>query len=186
MQENEKKEPCCCCAHKTKHRSEEEYKSLVHRLNRIEGQIRGIRGMVENEAYCPDILVQSAAVTAAMNAFNRELLANHIRTCVADDIRAGNDEVVDELLKTQPKLGKLMYHELVTMCCSSAVFARMNGSPEAEKQLYELLDHMQVAGPVGRRLRSRSLASFLCVPGRFGRALCVNGYRLARRVVSFN
>ena len=79
-----------------------------------------------------------------------------------------------------------MYHELVTMCCSSAVFARMNGSPEAEKQLYELLDHMQAAGPVGRRLRSRSLASFLCVPGRFGRALCVNGYRLARRVVSFN
>ena len=65
MQENEKKEPCCCCAHKTKHRSEEEYKSLVHRLNRIEGQIRGIRGMVENEVYCPDILVQSAAVTAA-------------------------------------------------------------------------------------------------------------------------
>lgn len=93
---------------------------------------------------------------------------------------------VDELLKTQPKLGKLMYHELVTMCCSSAVFARMNGSPEAEKQLYELLDHIRAAGPVGRRLRSRSLASFLCVPGRFGRALCVNGYRLARRVVSFN
>lgn len=90
----------------TKHRSEEEYKSLVHRLNRIEGQIRGIRGMVENEAYCPDILVQSAAVTAAMNAFNRELLANHIRTCVADDIRAGNDEVVDELLKTLQKLMK--------------------------------------------------------------------------------
>ena len=78
MQENEKKEPCCCCAHKTKHRSEEEYKSLVHRLNRIEGQIRGIR----------------------------ELLANHIRTCVADDIRAGNDEVVDELLKTLQKLMK--------------------------------------------------------------------------------
>ena len=66
MQENEKKEPCCCCTHKTKHRSEEEYKSLVHRLNRIEGQIRGIRGMVENEVYCPDILVQSAAVTAAV------------------------------------------------------------------------------------------------------------------------
>ena len=106
MQENEKKEPCCCCAHKTKHRSEEEYISLVHRLNRIEGQIRGIRGMVENEVYCPDILVQSAAVTAGMNAFHRELLANHIRTCVADDIRAGNDEVVDELLKTLQKLMK--------------------------------------------------------------------------------
>ena len=106
MQENGKKEPCCCCSHKTKHRSEEEYKSLVHRLNRIEGQIRGIRGMVENEVYCPDILEETAAVTAAMNAFNRELLANHIRTCVADDIRAGNDEVVDELLKTLQKLMK--------------------------------------------------------------------------------
>ena len=82
------------------------FRSLVHRLNRIEGQIRGIRGMVENEVYCPDILVQSEAVTAAMNAFNRELLANHIRTCVADDIRAGNDEVVDELLKTLQKLMK--------------------------------------------------------------------------------
>ena len=95
MQENEKKEPCCCCAHKTKHRSEEEYKSLVHRLNRIEGQIRGIRGMVENEVYCPDILVQSAAVTAAMNAFNRELLANHIRACVADDIFAEAEHVLN-------------------------------------------------------------------------------------------
>ena len=101
-----KKEPCCCCAHKTKHRDETEYKSLIHRLNRIEGQIRGIRGMVENEAYCPDILVQSAAVTAAMNAFNRELLANHIRTCVVDDIRAGDDAVIDELVNTLQKLMK--------------------------------------------------------------------------------
>ena len=101
----EEKKECCHC-HKTKERSEKEYKDMINRLNRIEGQIRGIRGMVENEAYCPDILVQSAAVTAAMNAFNRELLANHIRTCVADDIRAGNDEVVDELLKTLQKLMK--------------------------------------------------------------------------------
>ena len=99
------KEMCGCCG-KTTDRTEEERKKLIHRLNRIEGQIRGIRGMVENEVYCPDILVQSAAVTAAMNAFNRELLANHIRTCVADDIRAGNDEVVDELLKTLQKLMK--------------------------------------------------------------------------------
>ena len=98
-------EMCGCCG-KTTDRSEEERKKLIHRLNRIEGQILGIRGMVENEVYCPDILVQSAAVTAAMNAFNRELLANHIRTCVADDIRAGNDEVVDELLKTLQKLMK--------------------------------------------------------------------------------
>ena len=103
--EHTEKQGCPCC-HKTKERSQEEYTKLIHRLNRIEGQIRGIRGMVEKSAYCPDILVQSAAVTAAMNAFNRELLANHIRTCVADDIRAGNDEVVDELLKTLQKLMK--------------------------------------------------------------------------------
>ena len=96
----------CCCGTRHKKRTEEEQKALLTRLKRIEGQIRGIRGMVENEVYCPDILVQSAAVTAAMNAFNRELLANHIRTCVADDIRAGNDEVVDELLKTLQKLMK--------------------------------------------------------------------------------
>ena len=96
----------CEACHKHKERTPEEMKALINRLNRIEGQIRGIRGMVEKSAYCPDILVQSAAVTAAMNAFNRELLANHIRTCVADDIRAGNDEVVDELLKTLQKLMK--------------------------------------------------------------------------------
>ena len=95
-----------CCCHKTKKRSEEEYKSLIHRLNRIEGQVRGIRGMVERDAYCTDILVQSAAVTAAVNAFNRELLANHIRTCVADDIRDGKDEVIDELVATLQKLMK--------------------------------------------------------------------------------
>lgn len=98
------KDTCCC--HKTKDRSEEEYKSLIHRLNRIEGQIRGIRGMVEKGAYCTDILVQSAAVTAAVNAFNKELLANHIRTCVARDIRDGKDEVIDELVATLQKLMK--------------------------------------------------------------------------------
>ena len=96
-----------CCCHKTKNRSEEEYKSLINRLNRIEGQVRGIRGMVERGAYCTDILVQSAAVTAAVNAFNRELLANHIRTCVANDIRDGKDEVIDELVTTLQKLMKL-------------------------------------------------------------------------------
>ena len=95
-----------CCCHKTKNRSEEEYKSLINRLNRIEGQVRGIRGMVERGAYCTDILVQSAAVTAAVNAFNRELLANHIRTCVANDIRDGKDEVIDELVTTLQKLMK--------------------------------------------------------------------------------
>ncbi|MGI6029117.1 MAG: metal-sensing transcriptional repressor [Candidatus Heteroscillospira sp.] len=94
------------CCHKTKERSEEEYKKLMNRLSRIEGQIRGIRGMVEKNAYCPDILVQSAAVSAAMNAFSRELLASHIRSCVTEDIRAGRDEVVDELLDTMQKLMK--------------------------------------------------------------------------------
>lgn len=96
-----KEEPCC---HKTKERTEEEYKNLIHRLNRIEGQIRGIRGMVEKNAYCTDILVQSAAVTAAVNAFNKDLLAAHIRTCVAQDIRDGKDEVIDELVATMQKL----------------------------------------------------------------------------------
>lgn len=100
---SEKKE--CCCS-KKKERSPEEYKSLIHRLNRIEGQIRGIRRMVEESAYCNDILIQSSAVSAAMNAFNKELLANHIKTCVAQDIREGKDETIDELVATLQKLMK--------------------------------------------------------------------------------
>lgn len=96
----------CCCCQKKKQRTPEEYTKLINRLNRIEGQIRGIRGMVENDAYCPDILVQSAAVNAAVNAFNKELLASHIRTCVADDIRRGHDDVIDELVATLQKLMK--------------------------------------------------------------------------------
>ena len=100
------KEKCCHCSQRKKERSPEEYKKLIHRLNRIEGQIRGIKGMVENNSYCPDILIQSAAVNAAINAFNKELLANHIRTCVADDIRNGKDEVIDELVVTLQKLMK--------------------------------------------------------------------------------
>lgn len=102
MEENKK----CCCGQKKKERSPEEFKKLVHRLNRIEGQIRGIRNMLENDAYCPDILIQSAAVNAAVNAFNKELLASHIRSCVANDIRAGHDEVIDELVSTMQKLMK--------------------------------------------------------------------------------
>ena len=100
------KEKCCHCSQRKKERSPEEYKKLIHRLNRIEGQIRGIKGMVENNAYCPDILIQSAAVNSAINAFNKELLANHIRTCVADDIRNGKDEAIDELVVTLQKLMK--------------------------------------------------------------------------------
>ncbi len=97
-------EVTCECGHRTKERSEEEMKHLIHRLNRIEGQVRGIRGMVENSAYCPDILTQVAATSAALNAFSRELLASHIRSCVAEDIRAGHDEAIDELLGTLQKL----------------------------------------------------------------------------------
>lgn len=95
-----------CNCHKTKERSQEEYQRLIHRLNRIEGQVRGIKGMVEKNAYCTDILTQVAAVTAALNSFNKELLAEHIRTCVATDIREGNDEIIDELVHTLHKLMK--------------------------------------------------------------------------------
>ncbi|MCF2660591.1 metal-sensing transcriptional repressor [Pseudoflavonifractor phocaeensis] len=95
-----------CCCHKTKERSQEEYKNLIHRLNRVEGQIRGIRGMVEKNAYCPDILTQVAAANAALNAFSKELLAQHIRTCVARDIREGRDETIEELVATLQKLMK--------------------------------------------------------------------------------
>lgn len=95
-----------CCQPRKRARSEEEYRSLVNRLSRIEGQVRGIRGMLEKDAYCPDILAQAAAANAALNAFSRELLSQHIRTCVADDLRAGNDAAVDELLATLQKLMK--------------------------------------------------------------------------------
>ena len=96
----------CCCSGRTKERSPEEYRSLANRLSRIEGQIRGIRGMLDRDAYCPDILAQVAAANAALNAFSRELLSNHIRSCVVNDVRAGKDEVVDELLCTLQKLMK--------------------------------------------------------------------------------
>lgn len=94
-----------CCL-KTKKRTEKEYRDLINRLSRIEGQIRGIRGMVERNAYCPDILVQVAAANAALNSFNKVLLANHIRTCVAQDIRDGKEETIDELVATLQKLMK--------------------------------------------------------------------------------
>lgn len=99
-------EKCCACVQRTKERTPEEYRKLINRLSRIEGQIRGIKGMVEKSAYCPEILIQCSAVTAAMNAFNRELLANHIRSCVLDDIRAGREKTIDELLATLQKLMK--------------------------------------------------------------------------------
>ena len=95
-----------CCCHKTKERSPEEIKKLLNRLSRIEGQIRGIRGMVEKDAYCTDILTQVSAIQSALNAFSRELLSSHIRTCVVQDIQSGNLEVVDDLLSTIQKLMK--------------------------------------------------------------------------------
>ena len=93
-----------CGECRKKVRSEEEVQNLVNRLNRIEGQVRGLRGMVEKSAYCVDILTQVSAVQAALNAFSKTLLGTHIKTCVVDDIRAGNDEAVDELLATLQKL----------------------------------------------------------------------------------
>ena len=104
MADTQEKKVCPCC---TKHtmRSEER-KKLINRLKRVEGQIRGIIGMLENDAYCNDILIQSAAVNAAVNAFNKELLASHIRNCVARDIRRGKDETIDELVATLQKLMK--------------------------------------------------------------------------------
>lgn len=95
-----------CCGEKKTLRSEEQRKKLIHRLNRLEGQIRGIRGMVERDSYCTDILTQSAAVQAALNAFNRELIAAHLHSCVARDLREGKDEVIDELVLTLQKLMK--------------------------------------------------------------------------------
>ena len=91
-----------CCRHK--HREPQEYDALLKRLSRIEGQVRGVRGMVEKEAYCTDILTQVSAIQSALNAFSRELLANHIRTCVTQDIRDGREGTVDELLATLQKL----------------------------------------------------------------------------------
>ena len=93
---SDKSPVCSCCSMKHTDRSEADRRKLVNRLKRIEGQIRGIIGMLENDAYCNDILIQSAAVNAAVNSFNKELLANHIRTCVARDIREGKDDTIDE------------------------------------------------------------------------------------------
>ena len=95
-----------CCTKKTKKRTEEEYKALINRLSRIEGQVRGIRNMVEQDCYCPDILLQVSAISAALSAFNKELLSSHIRTCVATDIRAGENAATEELIDTLKKIMK--------------------------------------------------------------------------------
>ena len=126
MKSTEKK-PCCCCSTEEpaadtvspadvpdavpsccrhKDRTPEEYRALANRLSRIEGQVRGIRAMLDKDVYCADILVQVAAVNAALNGFSKELLGQHIRTCVADDLRAGETQKLDELLQLLPRLMK--------------------------------------------------------------------------------
>ncbi len=119
MGDTKEKKCCCCCAEdaeefaevaessgKRKYRTAEEQKALLNRLRRIEGQVRGLEKMVEENAYCPDILVQASAVNSALNSFSKELLSKHMKTCVVHDIREGNDEVVDELLSTLQKMMK--------------------------------------------------------------------------------
>ena len=100
------KETCSACGTKHKERTEEEKKALITRLRKAEGQIRGIEKMVDQNAYCPDILIQVSAVTNALNSFNKALLACHIRSCVADDIRSGREESIDELVGILQKLMK--------------------------------------------------------------------------------
>ena len=99
-------EPQCCCSGKTKKRDEKEFRDLMNRLKRIEGQVRGVEGMLEKNAYCTDILIQVSAISSALNSFNKALLANHMRSCVADNIREGNDEVIDEMVAVLQKLMK--------------------------------------------------------------------------------
>ena len=89
-----------------KMRSEEEKKKLLKRLKLAEGQIRGIQNMIENDSYCPEILTQVSAVTAALNSFNKELLACHIRSCVKEDIQNNDEEAIDEFVRTLQKLMK--------------------------------------------------------------------------------
>lgn len=96
----------CSCGGRIKHRSEKEYKDLMNRLKRIEGQVRGLQKMLEANAYCPDILVQVSAVNCALNSFSKTLLASHIRTCVVEDIRSGHEETIDELVATLQKVMK--------------------------------------------------------------------------------
>ncbi len=101
----EEKEKCCCTG-KTKKRTEQEYKDLCNRLSRIEGQVRGVKKMVEEDAYCIDVLMQVSAITSALNSFNKVLMANHIKSCVKENVQNGNEEIIDELVQTMQKLMK--------------------------------------------------------------------------------
>ena len=101
--------PCPHCAAesgKTKKRTDDEKKKLMNRLKRIEGQVRGVQGMLEKDAYCPDILVQVSAINSALNSFNKELLASHLHSCVVNDIRSGDEGAIDELAALLKKLMK--------------------------------------------------------------------------------
>ena len=95
-----------CCQSRKKHRTEKEYKDLMNRLKRIEGQVRGLQKMLETDSYCPDVLVQVSAVNSALNAFSRKLLESHMKSCVVDDIRNGNEETINELVYTLQKVMK--------------------------------------------------------------------------------
>ena len=97
---------CACCADRTKKRGDEEKKDLMNRLRRIEGQVRGVQSMLENDAYCPDIMIQVSAINAALNSFNKQLMASHIKSCVAEDVRSGNDDKMNELVAVLQKLMK--------------------------------------------------------------------------------
>lgn len=103
---NHTEKQACCCNQRKKERDEKEYKDLIHRLSRIEGQVRGVKKMVESDCYCVDILMQISAISAALNSFNKVLLADHIRECVVEDIRNGKDDVIEELVEITKKLMK--------------------------------------------------------------------------------
>ncbi|WP_420314854.1 metal-sensing transcriptional repressor [Butyrivibrio fibrisolvens] len=94
----------CCMSGKSKERAQKEYKDLINRLSRIEGQIRGIRGMIENDAYCVDVLTQVQAARSSLNSFSKVLLANHVKTCVKDDVMKGSDEKLVELIDLLQKM----------------------------------------------------------------------------------
>ncbi len=106
MTEEEKRDSRAEAEGRRTHRGPEDVRRLANRLSRVEGQVRGIRGMLEKDAYCVDILTQVMAVQAALNAFSRDILGNHIRGCVAEGIRAGDDEIIDELVLTVQKIMK--------------------------------------------------------------------------------
>lgn len=95
-----------CCCHKTKEREKDEVQDLIHHLSRIEGQVRGVKNMVEEDRYCVDIITQVSAIVASLNSFNKKLLSNHIKTCVVKDIREGDEQVVDELCQLIQKMMK--------------------------------------------------------------------------------